>query len=508
MFETPKTIHSLSSWVGASNTGYTFSTFGLTGLDNGYLTFEKVSGDTCNTVLLNGLTGNTAITSGDTRLVMNEVTGFTGDYIYPIEQVSGTTEGDFARLCGGFYQGYYKLDGYNYQTLPVRVEQAWVAEFWIRKSDNSCTGTTGTTLNNTYPDNKGFFFYMGARAENKFWNVFEGNNTGCTSGCCDVSSACTGTVSTFCTAPKESDISFIDDKGHIINLNPPQIEYREIDNPFLIYGRAGDGGSCDVNASGFGNKLACEFTGDSVTVTGFTEEVTNTTNPFLIYGRAGDGGSCDVDASGLGNKLACEFTGTTAPIMELDKDADIVDNAIGFRIKDDGSIGYRLLTYTASCENDIYSSGVTVEEAYSVSGMVNDDVWHKVDIRFIMPEYDDCDLIYGKPRKGKLMFYVDGLLKFTVNEFDEFIAKRLNEHKDKQLGVPFNISLGGGTQGLLEHMTFDGQDVSDLGLNIEKNFAGTFIGDISQFRFNTCDLYWCGIKNNYEQERVRYGKLD
>ena len=118
MFETPKTIHSLSSWVGASNTGYTFSTFGLTGLDNGYLTFEKVSGDTCNTALLNGLTGNTTIASGDTRLVMNEVTGFTGDYIYPIEQLSGATEGDFARLCGGFYQGYYKLDGYSYEVLP------------------------------------------------------------------------------------------------------------------------------------------------------------------------------------------------------------------------------------------------------------------------------------------------------------------------------------------------------------------------------------------------------
>ena len=138
--------------------------------------------------------------------------------------------------------------------------------------------------------------------------------------------------------------------------------------------------------------------------------------------------------------------------------------------------------------------------------MIKDDEWQKIDIRFVMPEYDDCDLKYGEARKGRLMFYVDCKLKFVVEEFDEIIAKRLNEHKDKQLGVPFNISLGGGSQGLIESMTFDGQDSEDLGLSIEKNFAGTFIGDISQFRFHICDLYWCGLKNNCSVEKLRYGK--
>ena len=149
---------------------------------------------------------------------------------------------------------------------------------------------------------------------------------------------------------------------------------------------------------------------------------------------------------------------------------------------------------------------MTVEEQYSASGMVTDDVWHKIDIRFVMPEYDECELQYGSARKGRLMFYVDCKLKFVTEEVDEFIGKRLNEHKDKQLGVPFNISLGGGTQGLLESMTFDGQDDKDLGLHIEQNFAGTFIGDISQFRFHICDLSWCALKNNCEVEKARYGK--
>ena len=37
-----------------------------------------------------------------------------------------------------------------------------------------CSGSTGNTLNTVYPNNEGFFYYMGTRAENKFWDVFSG----------------------------------------------------------------------------------------------------------------------------------------------------------------------------------------------------------------------------------------------------------------------------------------------------------------------------------------------
>jgi hypothetical protein len=509
-------IYSLVSWTGATNSGYTFQTFGLTGIDNGYITYNKISGDTSNSALLQTLTGTTVITSGDTRLSMKSVTGMTGQYVYPITQVSGDTYvGDFARLCGGFYQGYYKLDGYNYELLPVRVPKAWTAEFWLRKSDNSCSGTTGTTLNDTYPDNKGFFFYMGTRAENKFWNVFEGLNTGCTSGC-TADTGCTGTVTTNCTIPKETDISFIGSEGYPIKLSPPPLTITEITNQFLLYGRAVGKGKCDAcgsttEPSGLGTRTVSNYSGGTVTITGYTQEVINTTNPFLLYGRARGNskcGSCGAQTpSGYGTYTVSNFPSDgMAPKLELDVNADVIDNAIGFRIKDDGSIGYRALKLTAYCENDITVTGVTIEEQYSASGMVTDDTWQKIDIRFVMPEYDECELKYGKARKGRLMFYVDCKLKFVAEEVDEFIAKRLNEYKDKQLGVPFNMSLGGGSQGLLESMTFDGQDPDDLGLSIQENFAGSFIGDISQFRFHICDLNWCELKNNCEVEKERYGK--
>jgi hypothetical protein len=44
------------------------------------------------------------------------------------------------------------------------------------------------------------------------------------------------------------------------------------------------------------------------------------------------------------------------------------------------------------------------------------------------------------------MFYVDCKLKKAFDNVDELVARRLHDYKDKQLGVPFNFSLGGGSQ--------------------------------------------------------------
>ncbi len=547
---TATTIYSLVSWNDAVNTGYTMNTIGLTGIDNGLITFDVISGDTSNQALLSALTGTTlVIPSGDTRLHMTRVTGTTGNFIYPIDFIQDPTftVGDHVNLCGGFYQGYYKLDGNTYEVLPVREHQAWSAEFWLRPSSTGCTGHTGTTLNDVYPDNKGFFFYMGTRAENKFWNQFDGVDSGCTSGC-TVPSGCTDTLSPWCTIPKENQISILGDYGVAIPLDPPQVEIDLITNGFLIYGRAFDGGynrltgntdsfifstastethkidecnSCRIcggNHDGLGTQTVCSYDGKGIVVVKTAEHITNFQNPFLIYGRGAKSGStcncsaCSGPNDNLGNETVCSFTGFTSSVDELDYKLDIIDNALGFRIKDDGSIGYRLLTMTGHCLTGTtgvtYVSGVTIQEEYSLSGMVSADTWSYIAIRFVMPYLDDCDLKFKKPRKGNLMFYVNGRLKFIVHEFDELVARRLNEYKSKQVGVPFNFSLGGGSQGLIESQTFDGLDMRDRGLPIETNFAGSFIGDVSQFKFNICDLTFCDIQHNYITNAVRYGIQD
>lgn len=546
-------IYSLVTWNGATNTGYTMNTIGLTGIDNGLITFDVVSGDTSNQVLLSALTGSTlVIPSGDTRLMMTRVTGETGDFIYPMDLVITTAStGNYQMFCGGFYQGYYKLDGNSYEVLPVRVNQAWSAEFWINPTTSACTGTTGTTLNDVNPNNKGIFFYMGTRAENKFWNEFVGADTGCTSNCY-IDSGCTATtsgwtgatISSWCTVPKENEISIIGDYGIPIPLDPPQVEIDVIYNQFLIYGRGHGAGApeqltgnagtilvstgstfasgqtvcyhCGGPHDGLGYHRACTYDGNGIVVVRTPQHLTNFQNPFLVYGRgrgnvhSGDT-CCQGPGDGLGSERAPYFSGFTSPITELDYKIDIIDNALAFIIKDDGSIGYRLLTVTGHCvtattaSTATYVSGATIKEEYSISGMVSADTWSYIAIRFVTNYMDDCQLKTAKPRTGKLMFYVNARLKFVVDEFPEFIARRLNEYKAKQVGVPFNFSLGGGSQGLVESMTFDGLDMADRGLPIETNFAGTFIGGISQFKFNICDLSFCDIQYNFEMDAPKYG---
>ena len=551
---TSPTIYSLVNWTGATNTGYTFSTIGLTGIDNGLIPFEKNVLDPSNEALVEALTGSTLIIpSGDTRLVMNLVTGTTDQYVYPTERIIDPTFtfGDYIQLCGGFYQGYYKIDGSTYEVLPTRVNQAWAAEFWLNKNENC--NITGTTLNDLYPENKGIFFYMGTRAENKFWNQFEGVDSGCTSAC-TVDSACTETLSPWCTVLKEKDITIIGDYGFGIPLNPPQVEIELVTNNFLIYGRArderapkltGDVGTilttaitnttssnddfgcsrsssnrvgCSRSSSdGLGSQRVCSYDGNGIAVAKTKDVITDYRNPFLIYGRArsqssGCTCSCCGPDDGMGNQTICSYSGKTSPQIELDYKIDIIDNAIAFRITDDGRIGYKMLIATGMCETisgeSIYTSGTTIRQGYSEPNMITEDEWSYVVIRYTTNYEDDCSLKVAKQRKGKLMFYVNARLKYVINDFPEFIAKRLNEYKSKQVGVPFNFSLGGGTQGLIDSQTFDGLDIADRGLPIEENFAGSFIGGISQFKFNICDLNYAQIQFNYVTDAYRYGLQD
>tara|TARA_Y100000310_G_scaffold118208_1_gene117050 strand:+ start:38 stop:1870 length:1833 start_codon:yes stop_codon:yes gene_type:complete len=564
---TGDSLCSLVKWNGATiNSPLKLKDIGLTAIDNGYITYDCTASTTSNT-FLNVFTGSTlTLTSANTTFCFTRVTGCT--YNYPIEIIdSGTTVGKYAQLCGGFYQGFFKLSDrtffqkmpdnmfvwplswfncppcppcspptgntgtsitccgglsncncgcncqlcgtiyakenvggcgpscsccggnacdcgcpnpkkafacyndkapklWNYQILPTRYECGWTAEFWLRRNEGVCSGQTGNTLNTIYPDNEGFFYYMGTRAENKFWDRFSGE-TGYTTS-----------------------------SGY--PLPPPTI---------------------------------------------VTEE--ELTNPFLIYQPQG----CNC------------FTGITKVITtERDRNADIVNNALGFRIRSDGSIGYRSIGLTgvcsavtattiADCCNECkcrYScslcgtifakdymggcapgcdtcgtprtlitgttvmekwvTGTTIHEEYSASGIVPDNQWVQVAIRFIAYEtYIGCELNGVPRRKGRLDFYVNGYLKYSVHEFDEFLFKDLYEYREKQEGVPFNYSLGGGTQGLLETNTVGGPDPKDENLVIQRNFAGTFYGDLSKFRLYGCCLDITTIRYRFKQLCTDFG---
>ena len=168
-------LYSKVSWTGATNTeDVILQDIGFTGIDNGFITYRKDR--ISNQDFMNILTGSTyEISSADTRFFMSPISGNTLDYIYPMETVkdeSGKTE--YVAFNGGFYQGFYKLFGFDYQTLPTSLEYGWTLNFKIRpRSDYE---VHPGTINEKHPENNGLFFFMGARAENKFWEYYPNNS--------------------------------------------------------------------------------------------------------------------------------------------------------------------------------------------------------------------------------------------------------------------------------------------------------------------------------------------
>ena len=94
----------------------------------------------------------------------------------------------------------------------------------------------------------------------------------------------------------------------------------------------------------------------------------------------------------------------------------------------------------------------------------------------------------------KIFIYVDGYLKFVSQELNEIRLRELNERDDKQEFVPFNISLGGGTQGLMESTWINSYNGFPYILPLEEHFAGSFIGDIKSFKIYDCMLEYNEIK--------------
>ena len=435
-------------WINTFNTGLTLDNIGITGIDNGLIQFNI--DDILNDDFYNLITGSTYSTpSGETRLILHQITGNTGIYIYPMNLVDDL-DGNSVYFNGGFYQGIFKSNN-DYQILPIVVNDEISFDF-VLKPDFTSTILTNT-LNNKYPNNKGFFFYMGVRSENKFW--YDYNK--------DISEVFE-IVSTGNTTPLNSGTTLTTNDWVDITLQGVYII--PTDNKYLLFNRTSNG----LTTQTFDENK-------SFSITGVTN---NTPNLYLYMNRTNTGYTTQNVDQIMDNTLFANIND------------DIVKNQIGFRIKDDGSIGYR--TIIGSCDNGV---NFTVEEEYSDSGVTQDGVWSNITVRMIMSEHSVCG---NSNRKYNLMFYVDSKLVLTSKELPELIFKLLNEREVKQEGVAYNISIGGGSQGLADMVGFNDDYSRRYLLPIEQYFAGSFIGNISKFRIFEGKYDYSKIKNNYNYE--------
>lgn len=586
-------LYSSSVWSGATNNGVELIDVGFTGMDNGLIHFRK---DMITNQEFLDLWEDSVykIVSGDTRLFLTPITGNTQIYEYPMYLIEEDNE-KYISFQGGFYQGFFKLHGFEYEVLPSEIDDEWLLHFEIRPRSDYDTDIR--TVNYTHNENEGIFFFMGTRAENKFWPFYktksgitesyrkiDAENEGYFAGC--------GETSGDTYNIKDNQVVFLEDDWLL--ENEPEIPesyfaigddyfagYGDVayndplrpnfDKPFVArrrfpsadaalnvydfnpdggcrcpYGDNDGNGGCGTFDSGwcqcndyftdgyYDNKCPEEDNnkifeakylgkglllspnayedseGRAISATGYNEIITD--NKFLLFDQTPSGFTVDTWEEGtkvmfrqrrnwpsanyfiLMNRTETGYT--TDTIDQYNKDheydynihKDIRNNVFALRVRKDGAIGYRY--GILDCNN---TEKFSIIEEYSKSGVVSSDVWNTINVKFkkISPTSTDST----QHGLMKIYIYVNGFLTFISKEVPSFKFKELDEVVEKQETVPYNISLGGGSLGLCETILPNYYAISDYILPIEKNFCGTFLGDIKDFRIYKGFISYSSIVN-------------
>lgn len=479
--------------------------FGFSGIDNGRILYD-------NTIKLDEFIGvlsgsSIELENGDPKLHLYPVQGNSNYYTYHSEIMKDSRDRYYA-FKGGFMQGFYKLHEFDYAILPNHIENCWNLEFVIRpRSDYE---ESGMTLNMEHPENKGIFFYMGTRSENKFAR-FNGEDlikypfrNGFEDNCFDLcekekSSGATkydllwlynflhaqptdanlcGKECWHCHDSGETESSLTSCAIDIETSNGHKLDNRRYfevstDNKFIFFDRTKDGFTVNT------------WDDDDAVVVINQEKFPEDDNLFLLMNRGKSGYTV--------NTIDEYFDNLTGQSENYSMINDITDNAFALKVNEDGSVGYKYLI--KDCDAP---SGYSVKSESTFPGMVEDNNWTTINVmcKILDGSLDRCGNSLGY-RKMKIFIYVNGYLKLVSQELPEFRFRELKEYYDKQEGVPFNISLGGGTQGLAESMWTDNYKHPYCRvLPIEENFGGTFIGDLRSFKFYGCQIQYNEIKNN------------
>jgi hypothetical protein len=600
---------------------------GLTGIDNGLV--DKIKGDILQ--YTNGLFNNSQKfdrLSYDRRMKFIQPTTnvhdnhkFSGVPLYTTYQMvtkHAPTIGRYVELYGGFYQGFYKLFGYEYDILPERMNKGWTVEMLLKpRFVDEYTPPAGyTTLNQIYPNNKNTFFYMGLRAENKFYHYADGKAK-CQPDYDRVTSGLTCEETCACC---DYEIK----NSRCIYVYPPRPKGGVYD-PHVNYGCDICNGESEKQLTcGCGcNQEPCEtcgwmcFSHNCKTIIVPTPTPTPTpsptppcdTYPSIIVCTptkpcCTSCPSCGCDSCGCPSSTPSDIFQSVEDTCEKDPKMDDLSNNLSFRLCGDPhnpGIGIRAIKITGQCETtgtcitgQTYVTGYTIVDictppiypyCYDLNpAWLDFEHWFLIDIVWERYTYMDyCDLKWfgglehitrveylqslanntvsliappytngykipgeieivqlnqtwldeTKFRLGSLKIYINGRIFYVVENFEEVIPRALDTDKEKQVAVPFNMSWGGGTQGLHENLTLSACTATTEGMYIqdpecfpenilsattlnklkthillEENFGGTFDGAISQFRFYTEPLSAPEVKHNFKLLRDIFFMFD
>lgn len=380
---------------------------------------------------------------------------------------------------------------------------------------------SGMTVGRT--DKYGFFFYKGVRAEDKWFheNMSYSAFTGCTTytgmtGCCYecIETGLTGDTCNGQTGFTES----LEDPVKLVGANKsPTAEYDVYSN--AIGFRITDDmriGYRTIRYTG-----GCQTTGETCNTgssfdCGYTIEESYSDPICAFMTQSGDCSSnwIQVDVVFERNLCLekCEIY-NNGGVNDLVKVRTDIFQRYGSHHSQAGPFGCNPVPESPikpTC-NDEYPK--FIEEAYF------DFTCHRAQVQswFDEKEY----------RMGTLTFYVNGRRVHKVENFEEIIPRQLNTNKQTQVGVAYNMSWGGGAMGLRESLIPDmsGCTTCCSGVTnntanlihwsgetdqrlIMENFAGSFIGGISQMMYYIKPLTPDEIYHNFKLNKNRYKLID
>ena len=591
------------TWDDAVSLEHTLYNITYTGVDNGLFTFRKDR--ISNKDFIDIFQKNSfKIEENDNRLKLHAVSGSTLQYDYPLSAENG-----YIKFNGGFYQGFFKTKCDTYQVLPTEFEdgETYNLEFTLNRCE--LEKESDRTLNDKYPENKGIFFYIGTRAENKWIYLYDEDDVDGLEECYELG------VDDFVEDGEISkkdhiignfydlDVEFyedppididnytnfnyydeslyamdecdwdemfdyleidptrsaktIDESEDHINMsswccNAPKKEEKYVLRPYfkgcgcgirykkeiitedkyeddvvkgyLAFGEDDYIGGWD----GLGDLEECTtYLEPELDITDFEYYTDNgfnlseanwyyfyTDNKFLLFDRTKNGKTVNNWVEGTqymycGRKnnfkgnlfILMNRTKTGYTIHNIDsvknKDVnhydpykDLYNNAFALRVTDNGEIGYRMLTI--DCEKEGRDK-TSIIEGYSFEDVIPQCEWVTINVRFTFLGGD----------KMKLMFYVNGKLRYITKELPRIDLRALDDLYEKQEGVPYNISIGGGTQGLAETIQYNYMLNPPRVYPLEKYFAGSFIGYMRSFKIYNCFMEQPRIESNFNWEKQR-----
>lgn len=448
-----------SYWDKKKNEGSILENIGLTGIDNGLITYRK---DRIEDSDFYNLISKSAFEfkKEDFNLRLFPVSGNTLQYIYPV-----TISENSINFKGGFLQGIFGTPDGKVLMLPNKLcNKEWSLSFRIKT--NSKYAAPEKSINMAHPQNEGIFFFMGVRAENKFDKLYYSKKDNTNSEnyfsedylhdktCEKYLAQCENKK---CECAIEND--YFAEKDHSING-----ENLTTSNGFSLSGS----GQKEISTE---NKyLWFDRTKNGYTIQTWDENAEHkiqltqkaNVNLYPLMDRTKSGYTIN-NISELYNTL------TGNPYSDA---KDLTSNAFALKANKDGSISYRLSTLDCDAE-----AHLGIIEETSLPGLFSPDTWFDLRVR-IIPTGNDY---------MKIFFYINGYLKFISRELPAVNFRKLEELNEKQEGVPFNISLGGGTQGLCEMIDFMNYMKNPTErYYMEQNFCGSFIGDLQSFSFSVC----------------------